>query len=128
MTSRTLGRRPKPNQSTMSGASATMGTVWLATSRGIMPRRSQSAKWSVTETAKANRDRQAEPHTCHTDGGERVAGNVGPFDPEAVRHVARRRQDQRRRARDGHVDLPARNKEDRQHHGWIDISQIQHET
>ena len=38
-----------------------MGTVWLATRSGIIPRRNQSAKWSVTDTAKAKRIDRLKP-------------------------------------------------------------------
>ena len=60
-TKRILGRRPKPNQSTTSGAMATSGSVWLTTNTGNSARRSGGAKSMRTENRNATASEQANP-------------------------------------------------------------------
>jgi|GEM_PF-6205160 len=64
ITSSTLGRSPKPNHRIISGASATSGTVWLATKRGISPRSAKGVKCSATEVRKANMTESEKPSTA----------------------------------------------------------------
>ena len=60
-TSMILGVSPKPNHSTISGAMATSGTVWLMTNTGISARRSGLKKSMRTENTKAAASEQAKP-------------------------------------------------------------------
>jgi len=57
----TFGRSPNPNQMIKSGAMATMGSVWLATSNGVSARRSHGTKSTVTAIAQPTASDTANP-------------------------------------------------------------------
>ena len=100
-TTRIFGRNPKPNQTTTSGAIATIGIVWDPTSSG--------ADRPADDVAAVHRDRRADRRrTIETANPTSVSATVGTVWPAAsprnshsdVQDARRRRQDERAHARD----------------------------
>ena len=106
-TTRTFGSSPNPNQTTMSGAIATIGTVCEPTRSGSTARRAQPTRSSATATAVAPTIDRLNPATVSMIVGTAWRTAWSRKSHSAAEDLGRRRQDERADARGAGVQLPA---------------------
>ena len=87
----TFGSSPNPNQITNSGAIATIGMVWLATSSGSTARRTGDQRSSAMAAAIASATETATPDDGLDERRDEVRRGGGPEVPERAEHARRRR-------------------------------------
>ena len=82
----TFGSSPNPNQMINSGAMATIGTVWDATSSGVNARRSHGTKSTVTAIAQPTASDTANPTAVTCSVGSGVGPQRRPVRPTLLHH------------------------------------------
>ena len=102
----TFGSSPNPNQMISSGAIATIGSVWDATSSGVSARRSHGTKSTATAIAQPDGERHREPDRRDLQRRHGVGPQRRPVRPALLHHPQRRGQHLRTHARHVHGDLP----------------------
>ena len=85
----TFGSSPNPNQMISSGAIATIGSVWDATSSGVSARRSHGTKSTATAIAHPRASDTANPTAVTSSGRHGVRPTARRDTPNPVHHPQR---------------------------------------